>query len=165
MEQTLAAPGLQGQRFRQRSWPRRLALLAVAWLAAAAWGSVVQTQFNLQALTGLGVELPAAVRLQTTLQDLAGFGPMYAGLLAVAWLVALPAAALLARRASRWRALLFGAAAGVGLVAAVQAVNAVAPMPHLIDATRSAAGLLTMAAGCAAAGAWYGWRTRHGGAA
>jgi hypothetical protein len=155
MEHTLAAPAGP----RPRRWPHRAALLAMAWLAAAAWGSVVQTQFNLQALTGLGVAVPAAVRLQTTLHDLAGFGPMYAALLAAGWLPALAAAALLARRTPRWRTLWFGAAAGAGLVVAVQAVNAVAPMPHLIDATRSAFGLGAMAAGSAVAGAWYGWRT------
>lgn len=40
-------------------WHRHLLLFLLAWLLAAAWGSIVQTQFNLQALTDLGVPVPA----------------------------------------------------------------------------------------------------------
>jgi hypothetical protein len=152
MEQTLSAP--------LRPWPARAAALLLAWLGAAAWGSVVQTHFNLQALAGLGVELPMGLRLQTMAQDLLGFGPMYAAVLAVAWLPALPVAAWLARRLPRWRVPLFAAAAGLALVAAIVAMNAVAPMPHLIDATRSVWGLLAMTAGAVVAGGAYGWRSQ-----
>jgi hypothetical protein len=144
-----------------RPWKARAGLLLLAWLAAAAWGSVAQTHHNLQALAGIGVELPMALRLQTMGQDLLGFGPMYAAVLAAAWLLALPVAAGLARRRPRWRGALFAAAAGVGLLVALQAVNAVAPMPHLIDATRSPWGLGAMVLGAAAAGAVYGLRSRR----
>jgi hypothetical protein len=152
MEQTPASP--------LRPWKTRAGLLLLAWLAAAAWGSVAQTHHNLQALAGLGVTLPADLRLQTLAQDLAGFGPGYAVLLAVAWLPAWPVAAWLARRAPRWRVALFAAAAGLGLWVALQAVNAVAPMPHLIDATRTVLGLGSMLMGAVLAGAWYGARSR-----
>jgi predicted membrane-bound spermidine synthase len=150
----------QGVSSPRRPWLRRLAWLLAAWLAASAWGSVVQTHWNLQALAGLGVELPWALRLQTLAQDLAGFGPVYAGIVAAAWLPALAAAAWLARRWPAGRVAWFALAAGVGLVVAIRAVDAVAPMPHFIDATRSLAGLLAMAAGAALAGAWYGHRSR-----
>jgi hypothetical protein len=146
-----------------RPWKARAGLLLLAWLAAAAWGSVAQTHHNLQALAGLGVALPVALRLQTMAQDLAGFGPMYAAVLAAAWLPSLPVAAWLARRRPRWRVPLFAAAAGLGLLAALQAVNAVAPMPHLIDATRSPWGLGAMVMGAAFAGAAYGARSRRPG--
>lgn len=127
--------------------------LAAGWLLAAAWGSVAQTQFNLQALAALGVELPWGVRALTTLQDLAGFAPLYAGIVAAGWLPALGAAAWLGRRWPAWRTALLTAAAGLGMVAAVRTVDAIAPMPVFIDATRGWPGLLTMAAG-AAAGGW-----------
>ncbi len=127
----------------------------MAWLLAAAWGSVVQTHWNLQALVDLGVDMPAAVRARTTWQDLIGFAPVYAGILAAGWLPALVVAAGLARRWPTWRSALLAVAAGVGMVAAVRAVDAVAPMPVFIDATRHLPGLLAMAAGAVVAGLLY----------
>ena len=145
----------------RRRWTNHLAPLLLAWLLAAAWGSVVQTQFNLQALVDLGVPMPAALRASTTWQDLVGFGPIYAGILAAGWLPALMLAAWLSRRQTAWRSPLFAAAAGLGMVAAVRAVDAVAPMPNFIDATRSLTGLLLMAVGAVLAGWVYARLTRR----
>jgi hypothetical protein len=136
-----------------RRWGQHLLALAAAWVLAAAWGSVVQTQFNLHAMAALGVPVSPGLRALTTLQDLAGFGPVYAGILAAGWLPALGLAAWLARRWPAGRTVLFSTAAGMGMVAAVRAVDALAPMPVFIDATRGWAGLLSMAAG-AALGGW-----------
>ena len=138
---------------RPRRWPRHLLALIAVWLLAAAWGSVVQTQFNLQALVALGVPVPPGVRALTTLQDLAASAPVYAGILAAGWLPALGLAAWLARRWRGARTALFTAAAAVGMMAAVRTVDALAPMPVFIDATRAWPGLLSMAAG-AALGGW-----------
>lgn len=136
-------------------WARHLAPLLLAWLLAAAWGSVVQTQWNLQALVDLGVDIPATERASATWQDLISFAPVYAGILAAGWLLALPAALLLARRWPVRRSPLLATAAGVGMVAAVRTVDAVAPMPVFIDATRHLPGLLAMAAGAVIAGLLY----------
>jgi len=144
----------------RRHWTTHLAPLLLAWVLAAAWGSVVQTQFNLQALVGLGVEVAAALRAETTWRDLIGFGPVYAGILAAGWLPALAAAAFLARRWPAWRSPLLAAAAGLGTIVAVRAVDAVAPMPMFIDATRSLTGLLAMAVGAVLAGWVYARLTR-----
>jgi len=141
---------------------RRLALLVLAWLGASAWGSVVQTQFNLNALTALDVPVSLGLRLQTTAQDLLGFGPVYGALVLLAWLPALGAAALLGRRWPGRRTALFTAAGGLGLVAALSAVDAAAPMPVLIDATRGPLGLGLMALGCAVAAGLYAHATREG---
>jgi len=135
--------------------------LALAWLAAVVWGSVVQTQINLQALAGLGVEITAGLRGLTTLQDLAGFAPLYAGIVAAAWLPALALAAWLARRWPGLRVPLFAAAGGLGVVAAMRCIDALAPMPVFIDATRHTAGLLAMVAGSVAAAGWYAYATRQ----
>lgn len=142
-------------------WTRHLLPLLLAWLLAAAWGSVVQTQWNLQALVGLGVEIPLTERLLMTGQDLMGFAPVYGGILAVGWLPALVVAALLARRWPAGRAPLLAMAAGVGMVAAVRAVDAVAPMPVFIDATRHLPGLLAMAVGAVMAGWLYARLTKR----
>ena len=130
-----------------------MAALLLALLVAAAWGSVVQTQWNLQALADVGVDIPAALRLQTTVQDLLGFAPVYAGIVAAGWLPALMVAAWLARSWPAGRTALLALAAGAGLVAAIRSIDAVAPMPVFIDATRHWPGLLAMAAG-AVLGGW-----------
>lgn len=143
-------------------WTRHLAPLLLAWLLAAAWGSVVQTQWNLQALVDLGLNIPASERVRMTWRDLIGFAPVYAGILAAGWLPALPVAALLARRWPTWRNTLLAAAAGAGMVAAVRTIDVVAPMPVFIDATRHLPGLLAMAAGAVVAGLLYARLTaRH----
>lgn len=142
-----------GNKVGSRRWPRALLALLAGLLVAAAWGSVVQTQFNLQALVALDVPVPPGLRVLTTLQDLAGFGPVYAGIVAAGWLPALGLAAWWARRWPAARTALWTAAAGVGMVVAVRAVDALAPMPVFIDATRGWPGLLSMAAG-AALGGW-----------
>lgn len=142
-----------------RRWPQLLLALVAGWLLATVWGSVVQTQFNLQALVSLDVPVAPALRALTTLQDLAGFAPVYAGILAAGWLPALGVASWLARRWPAARTALLTIAAGVGMVAAVRAVDAFAPMPVFIDATRGGPGLLSMAAG-AALGGWLYARLR-----
>ena len=92
-------------------WTTHLAPLLLAWLLASAWGSVVQTQWNLQALVDVGVAVSGAERARMTWQDLIGFAPVYAGIVAAGWLPALPVAAWLARRQPAWRSALLMAAA------------------------------------------------------
>lgn len=132
-----------------------MGVLLLAWVLAAAWGSVVQTQWNLRALVDVGVDIPAGDWLRVTAQDLIGFAPVYGFILAVGWLLALPVAGGLARWWPAGRTVLLAAAAGVGMVAAVRSVDALAPMPVFIDATRHLPGLLAMAAGAVLAGLLY----------
>ena len=136
-------------------WRRRLAAFGIALMFAAVWGTLVQTQFNLAALAELGLAIPLQARALTSLQDLAGFGPVYAGIVLAAWLPAFAVAAWLARRQPAWRMGLYALAAGVGLVVAVRVVDAVAPMPVLIYATRTWGGLLAMALGSVLGGALF----------
>ncbi|VXC02284.1 conserved membrane hypothetical protein [Luteimonas sp. 9C] len=143
-------------------WGRRIAAFLGALALATVWGSVAQTQFNLQALAALEVDMPLRVRALTTLQDLVGFGPAYAGIVLAAWLPAFLAAALLVRVWPNARVPVYALAAAVGLVAAIRAVDAVAPMPVLIDATRGTGGLLAMASGSLLAGAAFAIWTRTG---
>lgn len=136
-------------------WTRRAGVLLLAWALASAWGSVVQTYWNLQALVDVGVNIPASDWWRVIGQDLVGFAPVYGGILAAGWLLALPVASGLARWWPAGRSALLAAAAGVGMVAAVRAVDAIAPMPVFIDATRGLPGLLAMAAGAVLAGWLY----------
>lgn len=137
---------------------RVLIYFLLAVIAAALLGSVIQSQFNLGAISALGAEVPVALWLTTTLQDLAGFAPLYAGIVAVALLPALIAAALVSHwcvpaSAQGLQAVVYAVAGAVGLFVAFQLADAFAPMPTLIAATRTAGGTLAMMA----SGALGGW--------
>lgn len=160
MTSTKSLKSLMSLKPARGQWPRIALAFALAWLLATVWGTVVQTQFNLQALARLGVEMPLQLRALVSAQDLVGFGPLYAGVVLAAWLPALAVAIVLARRWPAWRGGLIPLAAGAGLIVAVKVADAVAPMPVFIDATRGLGGLLSMVAGCVLAGVVFERRTR-----
>jgi hypothetical protein len=143
------------------SWRRIVPAFLGAALVAVVWGSAAQTQVTMNALVALDVAMPWSLRLATTLRDLVGFGPVYAGVVIVAWLPAFAVAGWLARRAPGWRAVLFAVAAGVALLAAFAFADAVAPMPVFIDATRGWGGTAAMALGGVLGGALYARWTRR----
>lgn len=130
--------------------------LALAYLAAVVlatlWGALVQTQFNLAALQDLGAQVPWALRLRTTGQDVLGFGPLYLAVVAVSFALAFPTAAVISRYWPRWRAVLCALAGFTALIVAVRVIDAATPPPVLIAATRSTPGLLAMSLGGAFAG-------------
>lgn len=129
-------------------------------------GSIVQTQVNLAAIVAMGAEVPPAVRLRTTGQDLLGFSRTMAPLAAATLLLALPVATWIARRLRRGRVVLCAIGTVVGFYAAIPIANAVASMPALIAATRGPLGMAAMALALGAGGATFGWwsgrRSRKG---
>lgn len=127
-------------------------LLAV--VVATVWGAVVQTQFNLGALVGIGAEIPAGLRLQATLSDLfGGFFPTYAGYVVLpALLVAFAIAWWIAARGIASPALWFAAGGGLALLAGIPLVNYLAPVALLIGAAREWLCTVLMALGGVAAG-------------
>jgi hypothetical protein len=131
------------------------------WLAAVlvttAIGSVIQTQINLAAVQAMGGPVPWGLRLQTTAQDLMGFTPAFAGIVAGAFLFALPAAVWVAPRVRPLPLLgVTALAAAVGLALAFQVADAFAPMPTLIAATRSVSGTAWMLLSALAGGLLFG---------
>lgn len=134
----------------------RVLKVIAAWLAAVAattaLGSVVQTQFNLAELQALGVPVPAAVRLHTTGLDLAGFGPPFAALVAIGFMVAFLVTALLRRWLTRGRGALY-ALAGAAAVSAMLAIMIVLFELVPIAAARGATGFTALAL-CGATGGW-----------
>jgi len=140
--------------------PRPLLAFAAALLLATAWGSLVQTQYNLAALQGLGQSIDAATRWQTSFQDLLGFGPVYAAIVLAAWLPAFAAAFWLCHRSGSYRVCLLPLATSLSLIAAIRLINAFAPMPVLIYATRTLDGLLAMAVGGLLGGLLFIWLMR-----
>lgn len=133
---------------------RLLAAFAAAVISGAALGSVIQTQFNLAFIARLGVEVPLATRLQTTLADVAGFGPLLAALVAAAYAIGFVVAEPLATRFPHLRRALYPLAGAGAVAAAILLLNAALPMTP-IAATRSAAGTIALAAAGAVGGAVY----------
>jgi peptidoglycan/LPS O-acetylase OafA/YrhL len=134
--------------------PRLRAVLAfvAAVLTTTVVGSVLQTQINLAAVQALGAQIGPSLRLRTTWDDLLGFAPAWAGIVAAGFLLALPVAAWLGRRWPAWRPALsvlagaFAIAVALWLMRLALGLNAVA-------AARSGSGLLLLAL----AGALGGW--------
>ncbi|MGP9567079.1 hypothetical protein ACT3RP_06480 [Halomonas sp. AOP5-B2-8] len=84
----------------------------IALLVGVLLGSVVQTQINLAALQGMGVQIPAM--LDTTVNDLLTFAPLYALLFSVGFIFSQTAAVRLSRwLGGRFQALLSAGAAAV----------------------------------------------------
>lgn len=130
----------------------RLLPAALAILAAAVLGAIVQTQFNLAAIQALGAPVSLGTRLQATAHDLFGFMPLFAVVVGAALLCALPVALGLARLIGFGRLPLAVAGAVAGLAVAFAAANAATPLPTVIAAARTTAGYWAMLA-TAAAGA------------
>jgi hypothetical protein len=132
--------------------------LLLAWLVAAvvtaALGSIIQTQFNLAAIAALGAPIPVGARLHTTLQDLAGFAPMFGLVGAAGFVPGFMVAALLSWRRPQWRAVLYPLAGAAALVTAVLLMNALLPVTP-IGATRSAWGIAALGLAGLAGGAAF----------
>ncbi|GGX94211.1 hypothetical protein GCM10007160_22270 [Litchfieldella qijiaojingensis] len=133
-------------------WQPLVAYVA-AVLDATLLGSIVQTQFNLAALSALGAEISFTTRLATTGHDLLGFTPLYGSLIAIMMLGAMPAASVVTRWLGSGAWLIHALAAALGLWVTLWIVDTLAPMPTLIAATRSLEGTLAMMA-TAALGGW-----------
>jgi len=142
------------------SWTRLWYLsswFVLALLVAVISGSILQTQFNLAALMQLGVAISWTDWIATVGDDLTGFSPLLSLIMLLVYAIAFPVAAALARRFTQTtgalRGWLFALAGGAGFLVAMLLVDALAPMPTLIAATRSWAGLLAMAL-ASALGGW-----------
>lgn len=135
---------------------RRLLAWLAAVLCATVLGSLVQTQRALAAIADMGVPVPFGLRLQTSAQDLLGFGPLWGGVVAAGFLIALPVAGLLARWRPGWRGLLFPLAGAVALVAALLLMRQLMGLMPVAGA-RGDLGLLLFALAGASGGAVYVW--------
>lgn len=117
-------------------------VLSVAVTVAV--GAVVQTQFNLAALQGLGVDIPWSLRLDATVHDLVNFTPVFAILVFAAFFCAFPVAALLSTVFSPIRSFTYTLAGAAALYIAFFIINTLLPMPTLIAATRTLEGVVAM---------------------
>lgn len=133
---------------------RAIVRTVVAWLAAVLLvtllGCVMQTQFNLSALSALGADISWATRLQTTGQDVLGFSPSFGPLVAIGLLIAFPVTRALRIWAPGPAMAWYGLAGGVAVLTILLALNAAFGITP-VAAARSLAGLLSLAL-CGAVG-------------
>lgn len=138
---------------KRTSWSRIVLGFATALVVGAGLGSVVQTQVNLLALAGLGVDIGVGPWLMTTLEDLFKFGPVYLVMFGCSFLLSQMVAMVGTRFIlTSWRVPVCAIAAAVGLWATFKLVDSLAPPPTLIAATRDIGGMLAMLATAAIAG-------------
>lgn len=143
----------------------RVQRLILGFLAAVVvtvvWGSIVQTQYNLAALTGIGADIGPVTNLRATLTDIfSGFSLTYGGYIVLpSLLVAFFVAWLVVRRTGYplpW----FALAGGLAILAGIPLVNWLSPLALLIGASRDASSIFVMAAGGIVGGILFAWMTR-----
>lgn len=132
-----------------------IAALLAAAVATGAFASIVQTQLILGQLVDFGAPVTASVRFSTTLEDLARFGPVMAGIALAALLIAVPVGHLVLRAVSpAWPRVVFAVAAVGGLWLVFWLMRSVIPMPA-IPGTRSQLGHVLMSLTGIAGGLLY----------
>lgn len=139
--------------------------LVAAVLATGVVATLVQSQINFAGLTTPGLPVSWGMRLAVTLEDLARFGPVMAGIAAGGVVPALLIGHALGRRCSaRLRVALLAVLAVAGMWTAFAALGLVTPMPALVSATRSTAGLALMSLTGIAGALVYAWLVPAGAA-
>jgi hypothetical protein len=130
----------------------------IAWLAAvavtAAVGSVIQTQLNIARIVELGAEVGIGQRLETTLQDLLGFAPLWAIIVAAGLLVALLTAGGLSRFRPGWSLGLHALAGLAAPLVALLLMEAMMPVT-VVAAARTWTGLVLLSLPGAIGGLLY----------
>lgn len=135
-----------------------LSRIFAAWLfavvVATVLGSIVQTQFNLAGLAGIGVDISAGTRISTTFRDIfSGFTPTYGGyVVAPALLVAFALTWFLVPFLPGGSMFWFTLAGGLAILAGNPLVNYLSSLALLVGATRDVMCLILMALGGAVAG-------------
>lgn len=132
-----------------------------AVIIAGILGSVLQTQFNILAISSIGPTIDLQTRLDATWHDLLNFGPLFTIIVAVAFLIALPVAHFIVRIQRRQFIAWCAVAGAVSLWATFLIANHFAPMPTLIAATRTTVGTLFMTFSGLVGGFVYAVLSRH----
>lgn len=138
---------------------RKKTTVVVAFVVAVLFtglaGSILQTQVNLAALRDIGPPVSFALRAETTWLDILHFSPLYTAIVACTFLIAFVVAEWIARLFPGHRLIWLTLAAVLGLWSAFQLVDALAPMPTLIAATRGMGGTLILLTAAAAGAVFY----------
>lgn len=131
---------------------RRVLAYALAVLVGYVAAAVVATQFVLARFPDMGVAVGFGDRLSTTAFDLVGMASTYLPIIAIAFAIAFPVAALVHRWRPEWRWFGYPLAGAVALLV-VHVSMTVAFGFTLMAPVRSIAGLLAQGL-CGAIGGW-----------
>ncbi|WP_406672141.1 hypothetical protein [Natronospira sp.] len=131
---------------------RQRLLVPIAWLArllaatavTAALGSLVQTQFNMNAIAALGAPVDMWTRVVVSVQDLTGFAPLWGVLVGISLLLAFAVAAGISRLKPDVAGWLYPIGGLAALLTLLGLLHGLLPMTP-IAATRSLSGTLLMA--------------------
>ncbi len=127
------------------AWFRYPLGLVAATVFMAVLGVIVQTQFVLGALAGVGAEIGIGDRLAMTRDDLMGLGPLYAIFILIGFLIAFSASALLLRFVKLPRAIVYAVAGAVCMFVMLALMREVFFGVPVIAGARSLAGELAQA--------------------
>jgi hypothetical protein len=140
----------------------KTAKLIGAWLAASVatflLASVVHSQFVMARLVAMGVEIPAGLRAQTTVGDIAGLAPAFLPVVAVTLLLGFLIAGFVLRFAPNLRGLAFPVAGFAAMAAMLLLMQAVFKMTPIAGARDTGGWLLMLVAG--GVGGWLFARLR-----
>jgi len=140
---------------------RPIAAWAAAVVIMAAGGVIVQTLFNLAALSGVGAQIGAGDALFMITSDLGGLAPLYGFFIAIAFLIAFPAAAFAGRLAPAAPRIAVFTAAGFASIAIMLALMEQAFFGvQVIAGARSIAGFWAQTLVGGLAGAAFAMLTR-----
>jgi hypothetical protein len=133
-------------------WVKRLLAFVLAVIVTSLVGAGIHSQFVIANMIGLGHAVPFSERIAWTGHDMAGMFPTYAPIIAFAFLLALPIAWVISRRAMNLRTL------GYTLAGAAAVICALLVMKQALDVSgvagaRTALGILAQGL----AGAIGGW--------
>lgn len=129
-------------------WILRVVLAFIgAVIVTTVLGAIFHTQFILARLVDIGIDIPFAERWATTLHDIGGMAPLFGAVIALGFLVAFIAGALVYHWAGVQRNLVYAVAGAVAIAVALGLMSMVYEMTPIASA-RSWAGFLSqMAAG------------------
>jgi hypothetical protein len=128
-------------------------VVAVVMLGVAA--TVLSSVMVLAMLETVGAEIDAGQAMGQISDDLAGFGPLYSALIALALAVAFIAAALVTRLVRPLRAVIFTVAGAVAMGVMLTLMEQVFFGVQLVAGARTTAGFLAQVGAGAAAGLIY----------
>ncbi|GGW48950.1 hypothetical protein [Alishewanella tabrizica] len=134
---------------------KKLLLFLLAVILAASLGSLLQSLFNLTAISQLAGPISMADWLATILHDLMHFMPVLAAIFFPILLVSLVVSGVLTRWLSLSRIAGSFAIAALGTWIALTLINAFAPMPTLIALNRSVVGTVLLLCCCGIAAIFY----------
>lgn len=129
----------------------RILKLVLAFVAAVIattiLGAAFHTQFVIGRLTDMGIAVSFADRMSTTLHDIAGMAPLFGMVIAIGFLVAFLAGALVYRFAGVQRDLIYVVAGAVAIAVALSAMAMVYNITPIAGARSWAGFVAQMAAG------------------